>query len=81
MNNEQCFFCRTGRMEECETTVTLEHGEHIVRIEQVPARVCDSCGESLIRGDVVDRVFKLADEMEESGTSDRTMEVPVKALA
>jgi YgiT-type zinc finger domain-containing protein len=34
-------------------------GERVVVFENVPAEVCDQCGEILFSGDVVDRINRL----------------------
>jgi len=45
MGEERCYFCRTGTLEHKRTTMTLHRGDRMIIIENVPAKVCDSCGE------------------------------------
>ena len=41
----KCTLCRQGETKPGLTTVTLERGPTIVVIKQVPAEICDICGE------------------------------------
>lgn len=41
----KCVICKTGETRSGTTTVTLSRGETTVVIKNVPAEVCDTCGE------------------------------------
>ena len=58
----RCPMCKTGSPEEGTTTVTLERGNTVVVIKDVPARVCDNCGEYYLSDEVSGRVHALAGE-------------------
>ena len=40
-----CVICKTGRTEPGVTTVTLQRGNTVVVIKDVPAQICEDCGE------------------------------------
>ena len=41
----KCTICRTGQTATGTVTVTLQRGSTTVVIKEVPAEVCDNCGE------------------------------------
>ena len=57
-----CFICKTGTPKEGTTTVPLERGETVVIIKDVPARVCENCGEYYISDQVSKRMYARAEE-------------------
>jgi YgiT-type zinc finger domain-containing protein len=52
--------CRTGETAPGRTTVTLERGASIVVIKEVPAEVCNHCGEYYLDSAIAARVETLA---------------------
>ena len=50
---ETCYFCSRGILEEKRVTVDFRWGEKLVIIENVPARVCNECGERYYAARVV----------------------------
>lgn len=58
----RCAFCRSGRLVRGHTTMTLERGGATVVVKQVPALVCEACGEAYLEEDVLERLFRGADE-------------------
>ena len=42
--------------------MTLERGQATVVVKDVPARVCDACGEAYLEEAVVEQLFREADE-------------------
>lgn len=57
-----CTICKTGSFDDGHTTVTLERANTIVIVRDVPARVCDNCGEYYLAEPVAQRVYTQADE-------------------
>ncbi|MBF0462568.1 MAG: type II toxin-antitoxin system MqsA family antitoxin [Magnetococcales bacterium] len=57
-----CAICRHGETLAGETTVTLERARTIVVIREVPADVCEQCGEYYLDEKATARVFALAEE-------------------
>lgn len=58
----RCVICKHGDTKSGKTTVTLQRGETIVIIKDVPAEVCDNCGEYYLDENTTDRVLLMAEE-------------------
>ena len=58
----QCTFCRHGVTQAARATVTLEREKTILVIRDVPADVCEQCGEYYLDEETTSRVFVLAEE-------------------
>ena len=56
----KCANCSFGQVHPDSTTVTLHRNGKTVSINNVPADVCDSCGEYYLQEDVASRVLSLA---------------------
>jgi len=81
MTEERCYFCKTGILEYKRTIMTLHRGDQVIMIENVPAKVCDSCGETIFAGEVVEMAHKLAEEILKTGKADRELTVPVGKMS
>lgn len=57
-----CLTCKVGRPKAGFATVTLERNGAIVVFKQVPARICDNCGEKYFDTDVTSRLLKQAQD-------------------
>lgn len=68
LSGSRCVRCRTGRLSEGTTTMTVERDDVTVVFKGVPARVCDQCGEAYLDGATVDRVHDEFDAAYEAGT-------------
>lgn len=76
MNERSCNVCQ-GRLEERLTTYTQWLDERLIVIENVPALVCEQCGETYYAPDVVDKIQAVI----WSGAEPvRTVETPVYDL-
>ena len=73
----QCPVCHGGMMFE-RVRHLQKWQDHVVVFENVPADVCNRCGEILIAGPVVDHLNQVLWTM---GPAARTMEVPVYDLS
>jgi len=58
----KCVICKSGITRSGTTTVTLERGATTVIVKDVPAEVCDNCGEYYLSEDVTGQVHELAEE-------------------
>ncbi len=58
----KCTFCRHGVTLSGRTTVTLEREKTVLVIRDVPADVCEQCGEYYLDEKTTYRVFVLAEE-------------------
>ncbi len=73
----RCHFCR-GEVEERRITVDNRWGEQLVAvIENVPAGVCQVCGEQYFKAEVVKEMEKLACSNEKPR---KTLEIPLREL-
>jgi len=62
-----CVICKTGQMVAGKTTVTLQRGETTVVIKEVPADVCDNCGEYYLSESMTQRVLEMAEVASRKG--------------
>lgn len=56
-----CVICKLGETVEGRVTVALTRDELTVVIKDVPAQVCENCGEYYLSDDITDKVLKLAE--------------------
>jgi len=70
---ETCYFCRKGILEEKKVTVDFRWGPKLVVIEEVPAKVCNECGERYYSAEVSREMEKIAIE----GKKEQIIEVPL----
>lgn len=71
-----CVICKTGQTHPGVTTVTLQRDNTVVVIRDVPADICDDCGEYYLSEPVARRVYADAD-----GTVQRQVEVEIQRYA
>lgn len=69
----KCFECG-GEMIETTTTLHLEKDRRPLIIENVPAKVCQQCGEEYISGPVAEEIGRILDQ---EITPNETITVPV----
>jgi YgiT-type zinc finger domain-containing protein len=62
-----CSICRQGTTRPGHATVTLTRGETTVVFRDVPAHVCDNCGEEYVAEEVSRRLLQLAEDAVRSG--------------
>ena len=55
---ERCAFCK-GDLEEKTVTYTTEYRGRVAVVENVPALVCEQCGETVFRPEVVEKLQKI----------------------
>ena len=73
---ETCYFCRKGILEEKKVTVDFRWGTKLVVIEEVPAKVCNECGEKYYSAEVSREMEKIAIK----GKKEKIIEVPLVRL-
>lgn len=71
-----CLTCKTGTPRPGLTTVVLEKGPSLVIFKEVPARICDNCGERYFDGEITERLLTEANESAEKGN-----ELEIRRLA
>jgi YgiT-type zinc finger domain-containing protein len=62
-----CVICRQAEIIEGFTAIKFERGEMHLVINNVPARICPSCGEAFVGEDVAKRLLHMGMEMSEVG--------------
>ena len=63
----KCAICKHGMCVPGKITVTLERGTTTVVIRQVPAQVCEVCGEEYLSEEITDAVLKIAEQDARTG--------------
>lgn len=58
----KCVICKTGETDLGVMTVTLERDGKTLVFKQVPAQVCNNCGEEYVSEEITSRLFKLAED-------------------
>jgi YgiT-type zinc finger domain-containing protein len=58
----RCTLCKHGETKPGKVTVTLQRDETTVIVKDVPAEVCENCGEYYLEVTVTDRIFIMAEE-------------------
>lgn len=72
----KCLVCR-GKMVDRKVTVDLRIRDELLIIEEVPATVCDRCGERVFTPEITRRLQTLAKQRKKPP---RTVAVPVFSL-
>lgn len=65
-----CLICRQAETVDGLTSVHFERGEMRLVMNNVPARVCPSCGEAYVDESVAVRLLREAEEMSAAGELD-----------
>ena len=63
----KCVLCRHGETKSGKVTVTLQRGETTVIIKEVPAEVCENCGEYYLSDEITERVMAMGEEAVRKG--------------
>ena len=63
----KCTLCKHGQTQAGEVTVTLQRGDTTAIIKNVPAEVCDNCGEYYLSDSSTERVLAIAEEAVKKG--------------
>ncbi len=63
-----CVICKTGIYKPGTVTVKLERNGAIVLIKEVPAEVCDTCGNYLLDQKTTRKVLEVANQRFDSGS-------------
>lgn len=58
----KCLVCKFNEFDEGTTTLTIERGDVLLVVTEIPARVCVNCGEPYIAENVAQEVEALANE-------------------
>ncbi len=57
----ECVICKNGSTKKGLVTVTLEKSGSIIAIKEVPAQICQNCGEYYLDAEMTTKVLKRAE--------------------
>lgn len=63
----KCVICKQGETHPGEVTVTLQRGDTTVIFKDVPAEICENCGEYYLAEEITEQVLTRAEEAVKSG--------------
>ena len=63
----RCVICKHGDTRPGTATVTLAREQLTLVVKDVPAQVCENCGEEYIDADITARLIQTAEEAAQSG--------------
>ena len=63
----KCMICKHGETKQGTTTVTLEKGSSTIVFKEVPAQICDNCGEKYIDKSTTKELLNKAREIVKNG--------------
>lgn len=69
-----CLICRQAETVSGLTSVNFERGEMKLTVNNVPARVCPSCGEAYVEEDVAVRLLNHAEDKYQAGILDSALD-------
>lgn len=69
----RCVLCRQGEPNPVKTTVTLQRGVTTVIVKDVPAEICDNCGEYYLDETVTEQALDMA---EQAAARNAEVEIP-----
>lgn len=69
-----CLICRQAELVDDFTSVTFERGEMRHVVNNVPARLCPSCGEAYVAEDIAVQLLKIAEDVSAVGILDNIIE-------
>lgn len=72
----KCVICKTGQTHPGKTTVTLQSERTVVVVRDVPAEICEDCGEYYLDDTTASRVYSDAEQ-----TFRRHVEVEIQSYA
>jgi YgiT-type zinc finger domain-containing protein len=69
-----CLICRQAEIVDGLTSVSFERDEMKLLVNNVPARVCPSCGDAIVDEDVAVRLLEGAEQRVRAGIMEDTVE-------
>ena len=62
-----CVICKIGLTQSGVTTLTLERGKTTLVFKQVPAQICENCGEAYLDEVTTQTLLEIAENAAQSG--------------
>ena len=63
-----CVVCKTGTYKSGTTTVVQTKDDSAIIIKQVPAEICNQCGEYILSSEITKKVLAMANEAWKNGS-------------
>ena len=63
----KCVICKNGETAPGYATVTLERNESVIVFKEVPADICDNCGEYYLNEAISKQLFQEAEQAVKQG--------------
>ena len=63
----KCLICKHGETVKGTTTITLESNKSTIVFKEVPAEICNNCGEKYIDDDITKELLQKAREIAKNG--------------
>ena len=63
----RCVICKHGDTKLGTATVTLTREQLTLVVKDVPANVCENCGEEYVNEDTSEQLFQMAEEVARAG--------------
>ena len=57
----KCVICKFGETRTGQTAVTLHRGQSTIIIKDVPAQICENCGEYYLTDEISEQLMALAE--------------------
>lgn len=58
----ECVICKHGQTHPGKVTVTLQRGESTIIFKEVPAEICENCGEYYLSDEIPEQLMQRAEE-------------------
>lgn len=62
-----CTICMTGELKPGKANIPFERDGRVVMIKEVPALVCDNCGEPVFEDEVAAQLLEIVEQVLETG--------------
>jgi len=63
----KCVICEVGETQRGTTTMAVERGTATIVIKQIPAKVCENCGEAYVDSETAGHVLEMIEEATRTG--------------
>lgn len=63
----KCVICKQGQTQLGRATLTLERNQSTLIFKNVPAKVCQNCGEEYLEDKITSRLLQIAEEALKAG--------------
>ena len=65
----KCAICKHGNTVEGRITIAMDKGETTLVFKEVPAQICNNCGEEYLSAEINKQLLKLANDAIKRGVS------------